>query len=1051
MPALAVRTRGSDESPFTWSPLVLRLALTLAIVCCGVSTVCLPRVASAGIEMPIGETAAPVKIRGDSATNMTQGQYQVWIVRGNVELKQDDVVASADEAVFWVDRAEAFSGRPSKVIGYFEGNVKVNFGRRGNPHLVTGVAANTLEDKIWLGRFHTTGGIELQAPIMPGEPNVEPAIFRRGLEARDPFRQTPEGNPIPTAISDGAGEGVQQAQAIRQEVAPPTRATVAPAAGRRVRVFPRSGSRWNARTIAVPERNEQVLMATSGMQIVIDGIEQLGTVSIETDRLVAWIPPINVSNPEGGQTFNTDDGPIEFYLEGNIVFRQGDRVIYADRMYYNARQEYGVVLNAELLTPVPEYQGLVRLRAEVLQQVSAQQYQAYNAAVTSSRIGVPRYWFQTGDVSVTDTPTPLVDPFTGQPLIDPATGEQQVEHKYLATANDNRVYIGGVPVFYWPTIATDLTKPTFYVDSIRFNSDRIFGQQVYVDIDLYQVFGIRNPPPNTRWTLSTDYLSERGAALGTNYRYAGDTLLGFPGPYQGFIDAWGLPYDSGLDTLGADRMNMVPESRNRGRLLAQHRQLIGADWQFTGEVGLISDRNFLEMFYETEWDTFKDESTGVELKRFNENRSWSLSSDVRVNDFFTDTTWLPRLDHFTIGQSLLFDRLTWHEHTSIGYADLGVATTPTAPQDAATFQLLPWERHRQGLRAITRQELDMPLEAGPVKVVPYVLGEAGFWGEVLNEEELSRFYGQGGIRASLPVWSVDPTVKSELFNLNGMAHKITYKVDAFYAAADQDVTEFPLYDQLDDNAQESFRRRMLFNTFGLTFGDQIPLKYDERLFAVRSNMQGWVTGQSMEIADDMTQVRFGVDQRWQTKRGLAGQERIIDWITLDVEAVFFPDPERDNFGENFGMFDYEFRWHIGDRLTLLSDGYADFFSQGLRQVTVGGIINRPENGSLFLGFRSTEGPISSNVLVAAANYRLSEKWIANAGTSIDFSSTGNIGQNVGLVRIGESFLMNFGFNYDASRDNYGFQFGLEPRFLPTSRLGLVGGVQVPPAGVMGLE
>ena len=44
----------------------------------------------------------------------------------------------------------------------------------------------------------------------------------------------------------------------------------------------------------------------------------------------------------------------EVYLEGNIVFRQGDRVIYADRMYYNVRQEYGVVLNAEMLTPVPD-------------------------------------------------------------------------------------------------------------------------------------------------------------------------------------------------------------------------------------------------------------------------------------------------------------------------------------------------------------------------------------------------------------------------------------------------------------------------------------------------------------------------------------------------------------------------------------------------------------------------------------------------------------------------------------------------------------------------
>lgn len=1024
------------------------LALLTAVLFC--SAIAAP--ARAGVEMPLGETAAPIAIRGDSATHMTQGQYQVWIVRGNVELRQDDIVARSNEAVFWVDRAEAFSGRPSKVIGYFEGNVKVNFGRRGNPHIVTGVAANTLEDKIWLGRFHTTGGIELQAPITSTDPNVEPAIFRRGLEARDPLRQTPEGNPIPIAALE-EDNGVQPAQMLRQEVAPPAggRAVVAPAPGRRVRIFPRSGSRYNLRTFEDPDRREQVLMVTSGIQIIIDGVQQLGTVSIETDRLVAWIPPINIADPNAAQSFNTDDGPVEFYMEGNIVFRQGDRVIYADRMYYNARQEYGVVLNAEMLTPVPEYNGLVRLRAEVLQQINANQYQGYNVAVTSSRIGVPRYWLQSENVSVVDTPTPLADPFTGQPLIDPASGEQQVEHQYLATSRNNLIYVGEVPIFYWPFIATDLTRPTFYVDSIKFSSDRIFGQQVYIDWDVHQILGIRNPTPGTRWSLSTDYLSERGAALGTNYRYAGDTLLGFPGPYRGFIDAWGLPYDSGLDSLGQGRMNMVPESRNRGRLLAQHRQLIGADWQFTGELGLISDRNFLEMFYENEWDTFKDETTGVELKKFNDNATWSLSSDLRVNDFFTDTSWLPRLDHFTIGQSLLFDRLTWYEHTSIGYADLGVATTPTAPQDAATFQLLPWERHREGLRAVTRHELDAPFEAGPVKVVPYVLGEAGYWGEVLDGDDLTRFYGQGGVRASLPVWSVDPTVKSELLNLNGLAHKITYEIDAFYAAADARVTEFPLYDPVDDNAQEAFRRRMLFTTFDLTFGDQIPLKYDERLFALRSNMQGWVTGQSMEIADDMAQVRMSVNQRWQTKRGLAGKERIIDWITLDVDAVFFPNANRDNFGADFGMLDYEFRWHVGDRLTLLSDGYADFFGQGLRQVTVGTIINRPENGSLFIGFRSTEGPISSNVLAASVNYRLSEKWVANAGTSIDFSSTGNIGQSLGLVRIGESFLMNFGFTYDASRDNYGFQFGLEPRFLPTGRLGLIGGVQVPPAGVRGLE
>jgi hypothetical protein len=52
--------------------------------------------------------------------------------------------------------------------------------------------------------------------------------------------------------------------------------------------------------------------------------------------------------------------------------------------------------------------------------------------------------------------------------------------------------------------------------------------------------------------------------------------------------------------------------------------------------------------------------------------------------------------------------------------------------------------------------------------------------------------------------------------------------------------------------------------------------------------------------------------------------------------------------------------------------------------------------------------------------------------------------------VGESFLVGLGFNYDASRDNFGVQFGIEPRFL-SGRLSRVGGIPIPPVGVAGLE
>ena len=112
---------------------------------------------------------------------------------------------------------------------------------------------------------------------------------------------------------------------------------------------------------------------------------------------------------------------------------------------------------------------------------------------------------------------------------------------------------------------------------------------------------------------------------------------------------------------------------------------------------------------------------------------------------------------------------------------------------------------------------------------------------------------------------------------------------------------------------------------------------------------------------------------------------------------------------------------------------------------------RCNDGSYYIGFRSTEGPITSEILTGSASYRMSEKWIATAGATYDFASAGVFGNNFNLTRVGESFLINVGFNYDASRNNFGATIGIEPRFLPSSRLGMVGGVAVPPAGALGLE
>ena len=87
--------------------------------------------------LPVAEQSSEIVIRGKEARTWEQGSYEVWHIRGGAEIRQGKVVARAAEGIFWIDRAEAFSGRPSKVIAYLEGSggdkVSVEFGPREIP------------------------------------------------------------------------------------------------------------------------------------------------------------------------------------------------------------------------------------------------------------------------------------------------------------------------------------------------------------------------------------------------------------------------------------------------------------------------------------------------------------------------------------------------------------------------------------------------------------------------------------------------------------------------------------------------------------------------------------------------------------------------------------------------------------------------------------------------------------------------------------------------------------------------------------------------------
>src|SRR5262249_24423077 len=117
---------------------------------------------------------------------------------------------------------------------------------------------------------------------------------------------------------------------------------------------------------------------------------------------------------------------------------------------------------------------------------------------------------------------------------------------------------------------------------------------------------------------------------------------------------------------------------------------------------------------------------------------------------------------------------------------------------------------------------------------------------------------------------------------------------------------------------------------------------------------------------------------------------------------------------------------------------------------IGGFVNRPPRGSVYLGFRSLEGPITSNVLAFNYSYRMSPKWGSSFGTTFDFHQARNIRQNPTLAPTRERVLLALKTHVDTSKGNVGANVAVMPRFLQGKIRGQ-SAINIPVAGMYGLE
>jgi hypothetical protein len=808
-------------------------------------------------------------------------------------------------------------------------------------------------------------------------------------------------------------------------------------------------------------------------------------VELATDTAVAWVRTVQSEGDEGGSRKE-----VEIYLAGDVVIRTRqagakgppvEQVLRSEEIYYDVTRNRSIALDAELESRGGGLPDSVHIRSPKILRLGQNEWRATDAITSSSkRPADPNLTVRARESRLTFERGPRRNVF-GIPYRDFTSGEVVEGYERTLTTTHSTVRVVGVPVFYTPRAKTDLAEPLGPLAGISFGNDNIFGFQLYTTWDIHKLLAVR-PPNGHRWTLETDYLSERGPAFGTSYSYRDPSFLGVGGPQDGLFKIYAIR-DEGADQLGGFRgpqplqpgdfapwmrqaasngliPPLPPESNDywRGRLLWRHNQELyeeGVSWlRLQAQVAYLSDKNFLEQYYKQEFDMGANQETFAYLHGSMGNlwgQTWVQPNLERR--WVTETEWLPRVDGALIGESLFGDRLIYSGRATMGYANL----IPTQVDPAA---VLPTDQERISAgRFDLYNRLSVPFDLGAIRFEPYGVLDAAYYSNTLEQQALGytpydglggirglpgqgfttnraegtgRFYGGGGISASTTFSKVFADASSELMNVRGLNHKITPSLNYFAGYSDTAYNRLPQFDRMfNDSLDQGYRNMRPIQAALISDGSNAPPgpnaiaaqespAFDPQQLAIRRLVEG-----RPDTLDTMQVVQAELRQRLQTKRGFPGAEHTVDWMSLDLSASYYPDPQRDNYGQSWAFLEYAYLWHLGDRFALFTNGWYEPLEFGARYYNVGMNINRPDGTNFVLSYRYTD-PIDSRLATAGLNYRLSTKYSLNFTTSYDFGTQESLVNSVAVARTGTDMTLLFGLTYNSILNNFGFQFSLAP-------------------------
>jgi LPS-assembly protein len=345
--------------------------------------------------------------------------------------------------------------------------------------------------------------------------------------------------------------------------------------------------------------------------------------------------------------------------DDNVVARHKDEVIFADHLVYDRANRVMIATgNARIFTPTHVYRGdsisyNLDTKAIISTNFTGAEYPKFIAGQHVTTPGFNHYRLTNSSFTTDNREHPSFH-------MEASTIEYRPNDEVVL--KNVMLYIGDVPVFYFPIFVQSLTdsRPAY---QFEIGNDGRFGY--FMDNEYNFVAS-----NNLRGTVHLDVREKRGYAGGLDLQYfpslTSDILLktyyaqdnlyahndpNFPGPAHG-----NLSDPNAYDGVPAD---------NRYMISYQHYLQFTPDFSSIADLNLWSDPWITRDYFSGQYQAENQPPNFVSLNQYDPNFTVSLLASPQVNPFFETVERLPEFMFETKQQKIFGSQIEYTSQSSV--------------------------------------------------------------------------------------------------------------------------------------------------------------------------------------------------------------------------------------------------------------------------------------------------------------------------------------------------------------------------------------------------